>query len=193
MELDPAETALIVVDMQNSFCHPDGELYSEASEKVIRPINEMISRARDSRVRIYFTKDYHFKDQFKFNDNYNEFDRWGEHAVAGQWGSEIHTAINDRISDHIVEKQTYDAFENTDLGVYLAKHQIENVVIVGTLANVCVLHTASSAALNDFRPIVVDDCVGYIEEPQKEYALEHIDFLFGEVEDSDSIEFEEDL
>jgi nicotinamidase-related amidase len=57
------------------------------------------------------------------------------------------------------------------------------------LANVCVLHTAGSAGLRDYRPILVEDAVGSIEEGHREYALEHAEWLFGEVHPRSEIGF----
>ncbi|MDY6779404.1 MAG: isochorismatase family protein, partial [Halobacteria archaeon] len=54
---------------------------------------------------------------------------------------------------------------------------------------VCVLHTAASAGLRDYRPVLVEDAVGFIQEDHREYALEHADWLFGEVTTVDGIEF----
>ena len=62
-------------------------------------------------------------------------------------------------------------------------------MICGTLANVCVLHTAGSAGLRDYRPVLVEDCIGAIEEDHREYALDHADWLFGEVIESDDVTF----
>ncbi len=42
------------------------------------------------------------------------------------------------------------------------------------------LHTAGSAGLRDYRPVLVEDAVGYIEDEHSAYALEHADWLFGE-------------
>ena len=66
---------------------------------------------------------------------------------------------------------------------------IDDLVICGTLANVCVLHTAGSAGLRDFRPVLIDDAIGYIEEDHHEYALDHADWLFGEVRERTDITF----
>jgi nicotinamidase-related amidase len=35
MQLDPDSTAVVVVDVQNGFCHPDGSLYAPGSEGAI--------------------------------------------------------------------------------------------------------------------------------------------------------------
>ncbi len=91
--------------------------------------------------------------------------------------------------DHVVVKHTYDAFYRTDLEGHLDTHGIDDLVICGTLANVCVLHTAGSAGLRDYRPVLVRDAVGYIEEAHREYAAEHIDWLFGETTTVDDIAY----
>lgn len=85
----------------------------------------------------------------------------------------------------MLEKNTYDAFYDTYLDDYLSEIGINKVIVIGTLANVCVLHTASSAALNDYQVEVLEDMVGYIKEEDKEYALNHVDWLFGDVEKSE--------
>jgi len=88
-----------------------------------------------------------------------------------------------------VEKHTYDAFYNTELEGWLDARGIRDLVVCGTLANVCVLHTAGSAGLRDFRPILVTDAVGYIDPDHREYALEHADWLFGESVERDEVAF----
>lgn len=180
-------TAVIVVDMQNSFAHEDGSLYAPPSENVIEPIEQFVQTMRDNRSPVVFTKDTHTEEQFEDLDHYDEFDRWGEHAIDGTFEHEIVDGLTVEDSDRVIEKGTYDAFHNTALEGELTNRGVDNVIVVGTLANVCVMHTASSAALNDYNTIVVEDLVGYIEESDKEYALEHVDWLFGNVLDSEEV------
>jgi len=91
-------------------------------------------------------------------------------------------------SDLILEKPTYSGFHATNLDEWLTENGVDTVVVCGTLANVCVLHTASAAALNDYRPIIIEDAVGYLTEDDKEYALEHAEWLFGELSTVDEIQ-----
>lgn len=189
MNVHPDRTALVVVDIQHGFCHPDGSLYAPGSESVVDPIVSLIERAREHGVRVVFTRDVHPPTQFEENHYYDEFDRWGEHVVEGTWDAQLHESLPIRESDYVVEKHTYDAFYRTGLEGYLEVHGIEDLVFSGTLANVCVLHTAGSAGLRDFRPILIDDAIGYIEEAHREYALDHADWLFGEVISSEELAF----
>ncbi len=189
MNLDPDDTAIVVVDMQNGFCHPDGSLYAPKSKAAIEPCAELADRAREAGASVIFTRDVHPPEQFEDAHYYDEFDRWGEHVLEGSWDAELVAELQPRESELVVEKHTYDAFHRTALEGYLESHGIRDLVICGTLANVCVLHTAGSAGLRDYRPILVEDAVGAIEDDHREYALEHAEWLFGEVEPRSAIEF----
>jgi len=187
---DPARTALVVVDMQNGFCHPDGSLHAPASEAVIDDVVDLVADARDAGAEIVYTRDVHPPEQFEGAHYYDEFERWGEHVVENSWEAELVDELDVREADHVVEKHTYDAFYGTELDGWLSAHGIDDLLICGTLANVCVLHTAGSAGLRDYRPVLVDDAIGAIEDDHKEYALDHADWLFGEVATRDEIAFE---
>jgi nicotinamidase-related amidase len=188
MEFDPDRTAVVVVDMQNGFCHPDGSLSAPASEAVVDPIADLVADARTAGAKTVFTRDVHPPEQFAGNHYYDEFERWGEHVVEGSWEAEIVDEL-DGEADHVVEKHTYDAFHDTELEGWLRARGVDDVVICGTLANVCVLHTAGSAGLRDFRPVLVSDAIGAIEDAHHEYALDHADWLFGEVTERADVEF----
>ena len=190
MQFDPDRTALVVVvDVQNGFCHPDGSLYARASGAAVEPIAALLQRAREAGTQVIYTRDVHPPGQFDGNHYYDEFERWGEHVVEGSWEAEIVDDLEVRPEDHVVEKHTYDAFYRTELGGWLDARGIDDLLICGTLANVCVLHTAASAGLRDFRPVVVTDALGYIEPNHRDYATEHADWLFGETVERGAVEF----
>ena len=192
MNLEPDSTAVVVVDMQNGFCHPDGSLYAPGSEAAVEPCAEVVDAAREAGAAVVFTRDVHPPEQFDGNHYYDEFDRWGEHVVEGSWEAEIVDELeprSDEETEHVVVKHTYDAFHRTELEGWLDAHGVDDLVICGTLANVCVLHTAGSAGLRDYRPILLEDAVGSIEDGHREYALEHADWLFGEVFPREEIAF----
>ncbi|MFP8955345.1 cysteine hydrolase family protein [Natrialbaceae archaeon A-CW3] len=186
-ELEAATTAVVVVDMQNGFCHPDGSLYAPGSESVIDPIVDLVARARAAGAQVIYTRDVHPPEQFADAHYYDEFERWGEHVLEGSWEAELVADLDVHEGDLVVEKHTYDAFYQTQLEGWLNARGITDLLLCGTLANVCVLHTGGSAGLRDFRPFLLEDCIGAIEDEHQEYALEHADWLFGEVTDSESV------
>jgi len=187
MRLDPERTAVTVVDMQHGFCHPDGSLYAPASEAAIERVNEVVAGARAAGAPVIWTRDVHPSVQFEDAHYYDEFERWGEHVVEGTWDAAFVEGLDVRDEDHLVEKHTYDAFYRTDLEGYLDAHGLDTLVICGTLANVCVLHTAGSAGLRDIRPVVVSDALGYIEAAHRDYTVAHVEWLFGETATVDEL------
>ena len=189
MNLDPSSTAVVIVDVQNGFCHPDGSLYAPGSEEAIEPCATLVEKAREAGASVVFTRDVHPPEQFEDAHYYDEFEQWGEHVVEGSWDAELVDELSPREEDLVVEKHTYDAFYETNLDGWLDAHQIDDLVFGGTLANVCVLHTSGSAGLRDYRPIMVEDAIGAIEEGHKEYALDHAGWLYGEVADLDDVAF----
>jgi len=189
MKLESDNTAVIVGDTQNGFCHPDGSLYAPPSEEAIDPIEDIVSEARQKDVQIIFTRDEHPPEQFDDTSHYDEFERWGEHVVEDTWDAEIVDELEVQDEDKVVVKHTYDAFYQTELEGFLESHHIDDLVICGTLANVCVFYTATSAGIRDYRPIIVEDALGYVEEEHKEYAVEHIEWLFKQTTTRDELEF----
>ncbi len=187
--LEPDRTAVVVVDMQNGFCHPEGSLYAPGSEAVVGSVTSLVERAREAGASIVYTRDVHPPEQFADTHYYDEFDRWGEHVLEGTWDAELLETLDVREADLVVEKHTYDAFHETQLEGWLDARNVDDLVICGTLANVCVLHTAGSAGLRDYRPLLVEDCIGCLEEAHREYALDHADWLFGEVLKREAVAF----
>ncbi len=190
MTFDPDRTAVVVVDMQNGFCHPDGSLYADPSAAAIDPVQTLVDRAGEAGASVVYTRDVHPPEQFDDAHYYDEFDRWGEHVVKGSWDAQLVDDLPTDDADHVVEKHTYDAFHQTELEGWLDAHGIDDLLICGTLANVCVLHTAGSAGLRDYRPVVVEDALGYITEDHREYAVDHADWLFGETATLADVAFE---
>jgi len=191
MQLDPTETAVVIVDMQNGFCHPDGSLYAPGSEDAIEDCVALVEQARDAGAAVVYTRDVHPPEQFEDAHYYDEFEQWGEHVLEGSWDAELVSELSPREEELVVMKHTYDAFHQTNLDGWLSAHNIKNLVFGGTLANVCVLHTAGSAGLRDYRPLLVEDAIGALEEDHREYALDHAEWLFGERASLSEVSFSE--
>lgn len=169
--LSAAATALIVVDMQNDFAHERGALYGAEARAAIPVIADVVRRARRAGATIVFTQDWHEADD-------PEFAIWGEHARAGTWGAEIVDELRPEDGDTVVRKLRYDAFYGTDLDHRLRRAEVTHVVVVGTVANVCVLHTAGSAALRHYDVIVVEDAIGALTPFDRLATLRQVTFLY---------------
>lgn len=172
VSLDAKTSALIIVDMQNDFANEKGKLYvGEAVKRTIPNIKRLLEKARKSGATVVFTQDWHMEDD-------PEFPIWGKHAVAGTWGSEIIEELKPVEGEVIIKKLRYDAFFGTPLDHILRIRGIKNVIITGTVSNICVLHTAGSAALNLYRVYLPVDCVSALTEFDQLSAFRQISFLY---------------
>ncbi len=171
VELPRDKSAIIVVDMQNDFVNEKGALFVPTAPATIGPIKRLLEKARREGVRIFYTQDTHY-------DNDPEYRIWGEHAKYGTWGWEIVDELKPTEVDIVIRKTRYDGFYGTPLDDLLRVYGIENLVITGTVANICVLHTAGSAALRWYKVIVPMDAISALTDFDYHAALRQIHFLY---------------
>jgi len=181
VEVRPQTTALIVVDMQNDFVDPRGSLCVPSARATVPAIVALRDVARAPGILVVYTQDWPGPDG-------PEFALRGVHAVGGTWGAEIVPELAPASSDLIIRKLRYDAFYGTPLEHELNRHRIDTVIVTGTVSNICVLHTAGSAALRWLRVIVPVDAVSALTEFDQQAALRQIAFLYrGTLTRSDGI------
>lgn len=171
VELSSARTALLVVDMQNDFVHERGALRVPAAGATVEPIRTLLERARNAKAQVLFTQDWHAPDD-------PEFRIWPPHCVAGTWGAEIIAELSPQPQEILVKKTTYDPFFRTELERILKEKMVETLVIVGTVANICVLHAAGSAALRGFKVVVPKDGVSALSDFDLLLTFRQITFLY---------------
>lgn len=177
------ETALVVVDMQNDFARKGGSLFVPEAAGTVGAIRRLLGRARAKGVLTVFTQDWHRPDDA-------EFRIWPVHAVEGTPGAEVIRPLGVREDEVRVRKLRYDAFYGTSLDHLLRLHGVRDVVVVGTVSNICVLHTAGKAALHGYRVAVAEDGISSLAPFDQALALRQITEVFsGEVCASAGITF----
>lgn len=169
--LPPQSTAILVVDMQNDFVQEKGALRIPTARATVPAIAGLVDRAREGGVKVVYTQDWHAKDD-------PEFQIWPPHAVAGTWGAEIVEELAPLPSEPRIRKTTYDPFHRTELGEVLETWGTESLVVVGTVANICVLHAAASAALRGLMVIIPQDGVSALTEFDLLCTFRQLTFLY---------------
>jgi nicotinamidase/pyrazinamidase len=165
MEYDAA-TALLVVDVQNDFADPSGNLYVPGGENVIEFINRQISAASAAGATIVYSQDWHPETTPHFQ---KDGGIWPVHCVAGTDGAGFHPDLD--IADDAVFIQKgvggedgYSAFhlrdpvtgEETSTGLAEKLSTIEKAVVVGLALDYCVKETALDAAKVHRTTLLVD-------------------------------------
>jgi nicotinamidase-related amidase len=181
VRVDPAKTALIVVDMQNDFVKEGGALVVPDAEATIPEIQNLLSLARESGMKVVYSQDTH-------GEGDPEWEIWGEHVREGTWGWEIVDELKPREDEVIVRKVRYDAFYGTHLDHFLRLWDVDTLIICGTVANICVHYTAASAALRWYDVIIPKDATSALDPFDLESSLRQTSFLFnGKITQSGAI------
>ena len=181
VRLDPARTALVVVDMQNDFVKEGGSLLVPDAESTIPAIQALLALARESGMKVVFTQDTH-------TDGDPEWEIWPEHVREGSWGWRIVDELAPREDETVIRKIRYDAFYGTHLDHFLRLWDVDTLVICGTVANICVHYTAASAALRWYSVVIPKDAISALDPFDLESSLRQTAFLFnGSITTSEAI------
>ncbi len=181
VRVDPAKTALVVVDMQNDFVKEGGSLLVPDAEGTIPRIKSLLDLTRESGMKVVFTQDTHTEGD-------PEWEIWPEHVREGSWGWEIVGELVPREDELVIRKVRYDAFYGTHLDHYLRVWGVDTLVICGTVANICVHYTAASAALRWFEVVIPRNATSALDPFDLEASLRQTSFLFaGKITESESI------
>ena len=165
-ELDPAVTALVVIDMQNAFVK--GKVKAETALAVMPNINKLADYLRGAGGKVAWVqlqagtpdggslaKLYH---QYFFSEEGAENHRAS--LTPGEWGYEICEELDVRDDDIHAWKSRHSAFipGHGNLKAHLDAHDIENILIAGTVTNFCCDSTARDGMMLDYRVVMVSDC-----------------------------------
>ncbi|MFE9397617.1 cysteine hydrolase family protein [Streptomyces flavidovirens] len=158
------KTALIVIDMINTYDHDDAELLLPSAREAVPAIVRLLKRARESGVPVVYA-----------NDNFGE---WRSHhgeivdtALSGPHAELVRPLQPDDDSLFVV-KARHSIFYETPLGYLLTSLGIDHVVLCGQVTEQCVLYSALDAHIRHLRVTVPRDAVAHIHPPLAEAALE---------------------
>ena len=184
VSLPARKTALLLADMLVDFVSPGGKLFVPDTPKTIAPLRSLLGKARAAGAPIIYIQDWHRPDD-------PEFSIWGPHAIQETKGTEVIPELAPAPRDFVVRKRTYDPFYSTDLDLLLRQKGIQNLVITGTVANICVLHAASSATLRGYQVIVPIDTISALNPFDFQAALRQVSFVYqGKLTKSEGISFQ---
>lgn len=175
ININPANTIFIIVDMENEFLKPGGFFYTPDKASyapgVITAVRSLSESARAAGIPIIYIQSVRTLKEAEFTI----FGRQ-PHLRINTWATEIVDELKPQPGDTIVQKFSHDPFLRPDLDRVLAKRVPDptncQAVVTGGSVNVCVYHTAMGLYLRDYWTIVPVDCVYHSAGTTKEAAFE---------------------
>jgi nicotinamidase/pyrazinamidase len=161
-----AETALLIIDVQNDFC-PGGALPVPEGDRVVPVLNRAIERFRQERAPIIASRDWHPEKSTHFAAYGG---RWPTHCVQNTEGAAFHPEL--RLPDDVIivskgmgeNEDAYSAFDarsedGTPLEDLLQARGIKRLVVGGLATDYCVRASVLGALERGFEVLVLRDAV----------------------------------
>ena len=185
----PDATALLVIDMQNGFCHPSGSfaqlgLDVSMCAAAIPGCKSLVSAARAADVPVVFTRYVYrpdYRDGGVLVHDLMPALASAKSLAAGTWDAALVDELQPGAADFVVDKNRYSAFYGTGLEPILTSLGVRRLVICGVTTNMCVETTARDASQRDYHTFVVSDATGELDRARHETALATLGFGFGRV------------
>lgn len=183
LHLDPATTAVLVIDMLNDFCVEPGPLANPAALELCPAQNAVLQATRSSGGTVVFINEQHRTTL----QPVREFAKRMTHTYEGSWGAEVVADLPVMPGDLTVLKRRYSGFFASDLDVTLRDRGIRSVVLMGVLTNICVRATAHDSFFLGYDTVVPGDCVGAMSVIEQQATLYDIATHFGWVTDAPTV------
>lgn len=200
IKLDINKTALIVVDMQNTFCKKGGifdylgKLDEMKVKHIINKDKKVIEACRYKGIKIVYLRMGYRRDLSNSGgpespNYYKELgvaamrthpELKGKFLTIGTHDWEIIDELKPQPEDIIVDKHRYSGFTNTELDTILGTYNIKYLLFIGLATNVCVESTLRDAYFHEYFPVLISDGCGNIgPESTQEATIWNVTEIFG--------------
>lgn len=178
--------ALIVIDMQNAFCHSDGFFTRYADDKlacqrVVAPCANAISAARRAGVPVIYAVKISLSPDIATTSFHNAPRHGQGLMLADSWDSAIVDELRPAAGELVVEKLAYSAFYGSALDAALQRLDVRQLVIVGVTTSICVESTARDAMQRGLSTYVVRDATAEWDPARHERSIEQLGYAFARI------------
>lgn len=178
--LRPASAAVLVVDVQNDFCHDDGTFARTGAD--LTPIQAMVptlasfvDRARAAGAMIVWIQQSTLpggrSDSVAWRAFKSRDGKDPDYTLAGTWGEQFVDELKVGDGEPVIRKHRSSAFVNTTLDLVLRSNGIRTVVATGVMSHGCVESTVRHASFLDYFVVPVEDCVQSTNQRLHDYGL----------------------
>jgi len=153
-----SRTGLLIIDMQNDMCHPEGRMFIRDAAHRAETMARVLQAFRETRqpvihaVRSYRADSW---DVERFRVPYFQNDRG--FFIEGTWGRQIIDRLTPEPGEPIVVKPRFSAFMQTELDLLLRRADIGRIAVMGQNLPNCPRATMVDAVALDYDVLAVED------------------------------------
>jgi len=195
-KIDPATTALVVIDVQNDFCHPQGYHAKAGADMAMMPpmaaaLEPLVAAARRAGTLIIWVRAT-YDEIVQGEPLAEQLSKGGVSPVRcaeGSWGADWFDPIrpSEAKNEVVITKHRYSAFWDTEIDLYLRSNGIKTIVATGVITSGCVESTARDAFFRNYFVVIAgDSCASYAKE-RHDASLRKFAMTMGVVTDSATI------
>ncbi|MEE2955855.1 MAG: cysteine hydrolase [Pseudomonadota bacterium] len=194
-QINPANTALIIIDMQNLWLQNGMAGYSPYCAGIVPVVNKLTAAFRKAGSKIYWVKAMYGDDAPKTWSSYMEYlspedvSVMLEALTEGHPAAEIWRGMDVQQGDKVLDKKRFSAFisGSSKIERHLRRDGIDTLIITGVATDVCVESTARDAYMLNFRTIVVSDATATRSDEAQNASLSSLFNHFADIFSSDEL------
>jgi ureidoacrylate peracid hydrolase len=192
--VDLLNCAVLVVDIQNDWCHEDGA-YAKAGndvsifQKTVPKVEFFLTEARRYQVPIIHIPTTHSKwtDSPSWRSRLRKWSLdFTTFLHPGTWGADFYKIIP-QADDHVIIKHRFSGFVNTELDLVLRSRGIRTIIMTGFASDVCVGYTGLHGFMKDYYVVLLDDCSATFTAEAHKTACSFFGELFAKVTTSQTL------
>ena len=185
--------ALLVVDMQRAFVDPGQAMEVPPARAIIPRIQDLIATFRAHGHPVVFTEfvysqaaplfvgELHPEHRRAAPGAPTGHGRPSSSCLEGEDNTDTVSDLKPRSDELVVRKHYYDAFNGTVLDGALRARGVTELVVTGTMTDICVLATAIGGFNREYRIVVVEDAVATIWPEIQRATLDIVRRAYGRV------------
>lgn len=183
--INPKHTAVVVIDLQNDFCHSRGDLAKSGRDvgqmqQAAHNTQKFLAEVRKRQVAVIFVRARHTEWTSSAAWMRKRGDKGSTTCIEGTWGEEFFV-VKPGEGEVVVVKHRYSAFIGTNLDLILRSKGIQTLILTGVGTNVCVESTARDGFQMDYDIVLLSDCTGSSTLESHQKALNVLGQHFGYV------------
>jgi ureidoacrylate peracid hydrolase len=193
--LEPAKTALIVIDMQNVWVKKGMLAYTPYCEGIVPNINRLAAATRGAGGTVIWIRAIYGDDAPRTWKSYMEFlspeflrDMLNA-LTDGHEGAELWHGLDVQPGDQHMIKRRFSALiqGSSTLGEFCQQAGIDTLIITGTATNICCESTARDAFMLSYRTLVVSDANATVSDEAHNASLNALFTRFADVFTTDEV------